>query len=54
MSQFQPRKTIGWNGWHEISPSDPTPGLHTIRVRTAVDYGAPIVARANYWLTPEP
>ncbi|MGB6744393.1 MAG: VWA domain-containing protein [Terracidiphilus sp.] len=35
-----------------FSPSDPTPGLHTIRVRTAQDYGARIVARANYWLTP--
>ncbi len=33
-----------------FSPSDPTPGLHTIRVRTAEDYGARIVARANYWL----
>ena len=33
-----------------FSPSDPTPGLHTIRVRTAQDYGARIVARANYWL----
>ncbi len=32
-----------------FSPSDPTPGLHTIRVRTAEDYGARIVARANYW-----
>jgi VWFA-related protein len=32
-----------------FSPSDPTPGLHTIRVRTAQDYGARIVARANYW-----
>jgi VWFA-related protein len=32
-----------------FSPSDPTPGLHTIRVRTAEDYGANIVARANYW-----
>lgn len=32
-----------------FSPSDPTPGLHTIRVRTAQDYGAHIVARANYW-----
>jgi len=32
-----------------FSPSDSTPGLHTIRVRTAVDYGAHIVARANYW-----
>jgi VWFA-related protein len=33
-----------------FSPSDPTPGLHTIRVRTVEDYGARIVARANYWL----
>jgi hypothetical protein len=35
-----------------FSPSDPTPGLHTVRVKTAQDYGARIVARANYWLTP--
>jgi VWFA-related protein len=35
-----------------FSPSNPTPGLHTIRVRTAQDYGARIVARANYWLAP--
>ncbi|HEY1901631.1 MAG TPA: VWA domain-containing protein [Terracidiphilus sp.] len=34
-----------------FSPSNPTPGLHTIRVQTAQDYGARIVARANYWLT---
>jgi len=32
-----------------FSPSNPSPGLHTIKVRTAVDYGARIVARANYW-----
>jgi len=32
-----------------FSPTDPTPGLHTIRVRTVQDYGARIVARANYW-----
>lgn len=32
-----------------FSPSDPTPGLHTIRVRTTEDFGARIVARANYW-----
>jgi hypothetical protein len=32
-----------------FGPSDPTPGLHTIKVRTAEDYGARIVARANYW-----
>ena len=37
-----------------FSPSDPTPGLHTIRVRTAQDYGARIVARANYWREAEP
>jgi VWFA-related protein len=36
-----------------FSPSDPTPGLHTLRVRTAQDYGARIVARANYWLAAE-
>jgi VWFA-related protein len=33
-----------------FSPSDPKPGLHTIRVKTAQDYGARVVARANYWL----
>ena len=32
-----------------FSPTDPTPGLHTIQVRTREDYGARIVARANYW-----
>jgi VWFA-related protein len=32
-----------------FSPSNPTPGLHTLRVRTTQDYGARIVARANYW-----
>jgi VWFA-related protein len=37
-----------------FSPSDPSPGLHTIRVRTVEDYGAKIVARANYWLQAEP
>jgi VWFA-related protein len=37
-----------------FSPSDQTPGLHTIKVRTAQDYRAKIVARANYWLTAEP
>jgi len=36
-----------------FSPSNPTPGLHSIRVRTAQDYGAHIVARANYWLAQE-
>ncbi|MDR3742543.1 MAG: VWA domain-containing protein [Terracidiphilus sp.] len=33
-----------------FSPSDPAPGLHTIRVHTTQDIGARIVARANYWL----
>ena len=37
-----------------FSPSDPTPGLHTIRVRLAQDYGAHIVARANYWMEQQP
>jgi VWFA-related protein len=37
-----------------FSPSNPTPGLHTLRVRTAQDYGARIVARANYWMTQAP
>jgi VWFA-related protein len=36
-----------------FSPSDATPGLHTIRVRTAQDYGAHIIARANYWFQGE-
>jgi VWFA-related protein len=36
-----------------FSPSDPTPGLHTVRVRTVEDYGARIVARSNYWLQAE-
>jgi len=37
-----------------FSPSNPSPGLHTIRVRTTQDYGARIVARANYWLESTP
>jgi hypothetical protein len=37
-----------------FSPTDPTPGLHTIRVRLAQDYSARIVARANYWREQEP
>ena len=37
-----------------FSPSDPSPGLHTIRVRTAQDYSARIVARANYWSAAQP
>ena len=35
-------------------PSNPTPGLHTLKVRLAQDYGANIVARANYWVEEEP
>jgi len=30
-------------------PSDSSPGLHTLRVRLTQDYGAHVVARANYW-----
>jgi VWFA-related protein len=30
-------------------PTDSTPGLHTLRVHLTQDYGAHIVARANYW-----
>jgi hypothetical protein len=37
-----------------FSPSNPTPGLHTIWVRTVQDYGARIIARADYWLGQEP
>ncbi|MGD0730231.1 MAG: VWA domain-containing protein [Terracidiphilus sp.] len=37
-----------------FSPSDPTPGLHTIKVQTAQNYGAHVVARANYWREQEP
>jgi VWFA-related protein len=33
-----------------FSPSNPSPGLHTLRVHTAEDYGARIIARANYWV----
>jgi VWFA-related protein len=35
-------------------PTNLTPGLHTIRVRTTQDYGARTVARANYWLDAQP
>ncbi len=37
-----------------FSPSNPTPGLHNLRVRLAQDYGARIVARANYWMEAPP
>ncbi len=36
-----------------FSPSNPSLGLHTLKVRTVQDYGARIVARANYWLEAE-
>jgi VWFA-related protein len=36
-----------------FSPANPTPGLHTLRVHLAQDYGAHIVARANYWVGDE-
>lgn len=32
-----------------FQPTDPTPGLHSIRVKLAEDYGAKIVARTSYW-----
>ena len=35
-------------------PSNPTPGLHTLKVRLAQDYGAHVVARADYWVEEEP
>ena len=35
-------------------PSDPTPGLHAIRVRLRAGYEARVVARANYWLQSGP
>jgi VWFA-related protein len=37
-----------------FSPSNPTPGLHTLRVHLEQDYGAHVVARANYWIEEEP
>lgn len=36
-----------------FNPSVPTPGLHTIRVHLSQDYGARIIARANYWIGEE-
>ncbi|MFC5863409.1 VWA domain-containing protein [Acidicapsa dinghuensis] len=32
-----------------FTPTDPTPGLHTLHVRLTQDYGAHVVARENYW-----
>lgn len=37
-----------------FSPSDATPGLHTIRVQTTAEMSARIVARSNYWLQAQP
>ena len=34
-------------------PSDPIPGLHGLKVRLAGNYGAKVVARANYWVGQE-
>ncbi len=34
-------------------PTDRTPGLHILKVRTAQDYGARVIARANYWALPD-
>ncbi len=36
-----------------FSPTDATPGLHSIHVRLAQDYDARVTARANYWVGPE-
>jgi VWFA-related protein len=33
-----------------FSPSNPKPGLHTLRVRLSQNYGAKVVARENYWM----
>lgn len=35
-------------------PSAPTPGLHSLKVRLAENYGAHVVARANYWVGDTP
>ena len=32
-----------------FSPTDKTPGFHTLRVKLSEDYGARLVARASYW-----
>jgi VWFA-related protein len=36
-----------------FSPTDATPGLHSIHVRLAQDYSARVSARSNYWVGPE-
>jgi VWFA-related protein len=37
-----------------FSPSNPKPGLHTLRVKLAQNYGAKVVARENYWVDEKP
>ncbi|MGA8043788.1 MAG: VWA domain-containing protein [Terracidiphilus sp.] len=37
-----------------FSPSDPVPGLHTLRVQTTENLGVRIIARSNYWLEGAP
>lgn len=32
-----------------FTPTDPSPGLHTLHVRLTRDYGVRVVARENYW-----
>lgn len=32
-----------------FTPTDPSPGLHTLHVRLTQDYSARVVARENYW-----
>jgi VWFA-related protein len=36
-----------------FTPTDSSPGLHTLHVRLTQDYGAHVVARANYWAVEE-
>ena len=36
-----------------FTPTDASPGLHTLHVRLTQDYGAHVVARANYWAVDE-
>ena len=36
-----------------FTPTDPTPGLHSLHVHLTQDYGAHVVARANYWAVDE-
>ncbi len=37
-----------------FSPSNPTPGLHTLKVKLTADYGAKVTARASYWIDQTP